>query len=338
MSEVTLTVEELEDLIAEALIASGVSPENAASVARALSSAEADGHKGHGLSRILSYSAQARAGKVDGRAVPALERLRPGFIKVDANFGFAYPALDLAISALPALARENGIAAAAIARSHHFGVAGYHCERLADQGIVAFAFSNAPQAIAPYGGKKGLFGTNPIAFAAPRETGAPVVIDIALSVAARGLVMAAQQAGKPIPEGWALDADGNPTTDADKAMAGTMVPVGGPKGAALALMIELLAGALIGANFAYEASSLFDDKGGPPNIAQFLIAIDPEALGTLAAFNARVEEMAERIEAQGARLPGSRRLANRERARREGLRVPASLVEAARRLGAEKAG
>ncbi len=332
MADAILTLDDIRTLITSALTASDVAPDNAASVAAALARAEADGHHGHGLSRIVSYSAQARAGKVDGQARPLLERLRPGFIRIDAAFGFAYPALDLAVAALPPLARDNGIAAAAIARSHHFGVAGYHCERLAEQGLMALAFGNAPKAIAPFGGREALYGTNPIAFAAPRRHGAPVVIDLALSVAARGLVMAAQQKGEPIPEGWALDTEGNPTTDATKAMAGTMVPVGGAKGAALALMIELMAGALIGSHFAYEATSLFDDKGGPPNIAQFLIAIDPGVMVGADAFTARVEEMVSAIEAQGARLPGSRRLVNRERSARDGVRVPAALVEKARSL------
>lgn len=330
MAKTRIMLEELDALIRAALVASGVSESNARSVARALVCAEADGHNGHGLSRIVAYSAQAKAGKVNGQAQAALERVRSGFLKIDANFGFAYPALDLAIETLPALARENGIAAAGVARSHHFGVAGQHCERLAEQGLMAMAFGNAPKAIAPFGGKQPLYGTNPIAFAAPRMHGAPVVVDLALSVAARGLVMAAHQRGDAIPEGWALDVDGNPTTDATKALAGTMVPVGGPKGAALALMIELMAGALIGSHFAYEASSLFDDKGGPPNIAQFLIAIDPGTLVGAEAFKTRVEEMVAGIEAQGARLPGSRRLANREAATREGVMVPMALVETAR--------
>jgi (2R)-3-sulfolactate dehydrogenase (NADP+) len=312
-----------------ALAASGVEAANARSVAAALTAAERDGHHGHGLSRIVSYAAQARAGKVDGTARPALERLRPGFLKADARFGFAYPAIDLAIEALPGMARETGVAAAAITRSHHFGVAGYHCERLAAQGMMALAFSNAPKAMAPYGGKSGLYGTNPIAFAIPRARGAPLVIDLALSVGARGLVMAARQKGEAIAPGWALDKDGAPTTDAAAAMAGTMVPAGGPKGAALALMLELIAGAFIGANFAYEASSLFDGKGGPPNIAHLLIAFDVSLLNGGDFVAARAEQMAAQIEAQGAHVPGMRRIAHRQKALSEGVRVPLALVEEA---------
>jgi (2R)-3-sulfolactate dehydrogenase (NADP+) len=335
MTETVLTRDELHELIRSALMASGVAPENALPVATALTSAEVDGHKGHGLTRVPAYTAQVRAGKVDGNARPSLRRHRPGFIEVDAQFGFAYPALDLAIRELPALAKANGIAAAAVTHSHHFGVAGQHCERLADAGLMAFAFGNAPKAIAPHGGRAALYGTNPIAFAIPRSARPPVVIDLALSVAARGLVMAAAQKGEPIPEGWALDVHGRPTTNAAEAMAGTMVPAGGAKGAALALMIELMAGAFIGGHFAYEASSLFDDKGPPPNLAQFLIAVDVGVINGADYVGARVDAMAAEIEAQGARLPGSRRLANRERALRLGLSLPTDLVDKVRALASE---
>lgn len=335
MTETVLTRNELHELIRSALVHSGVAPENVLPVAAALTAAEVDGHEGHGLTRVPAYAAQVRAGKVDGSVRPLLRRHRPAFIEVDAQFGFAYPALDVAICDLPALARANGIAAAAITHSHHFGVAGQHCERLADAGLMAFAFGNAPKAMAPHGGRLALYGTNPIAFAIPRSAGPPVVIDLALSVAARGLVMAAAQKGEPIPEGWALDVRGQPTTDAAQAMAGTMVPAGGAKGAALALMIELMAGAFIGGHFAYEASSLFEDKGPPPNLAQFLIAVDVGLMNGADRAGARVDAMAAEIEAQGARLPGSRRLANRERALRDGLALSADLVNKVRALAGE---
>ena len=152
-------------------------------------------------------------------------------------------------------------------------------ERLADAGLVALMFVNTPSAIAPWGGSKAVLGTNPIAFACPLPGRAPLVIDLSLSKVARGNIMTAKQRGEKIPEGWALDAAGKPTTDPDAALAGTMVPMGDAKGSALALMVELLAAGLTGANFAAEASSYLDDKGPPPGTGQLIVAFDPQAFG-----------------------------------------------------------
>jgi (2R)-3-sulfolactate dehydrogenase (NADP+) len=187
------------------------------------------------------------------------------------------------------------------------------------------AMANAPAAMAPWGGHRALYGTNPIAFAAPRAVGSPLVIDLSLSHVARGKVMLAQKAGKAIPADWALDADGNPTTDPGAAMAGTMVPSGGAKGAALALMVELLTAGLAGANFGYQASSLFDDQGPPPDLAHFILVLDPARLEP--GFTDRAEAMFAAIEAQeGARLPGARRMAERA-IRRDLFQIPQALHE-----------
>ncbi len=186
---------------------------------------------------------------------------------MDGGFGFAYPAIDLAIGALAPLARAHGVAVAALHRSHHFGQAGAHAERLAERGLVAIVLGNSPKAMAFWGGRRPTLGTNPLAFAAPLPGGAdPLVIDLAMSVAARGKIVAAEKAGRPIPGDWAVDAEGRPTTDPKAAFGGTLLPIGGAKGGALALMIEILAAAVTGSAFGWEASSFFDDQGGPPNM------------------------------------------------------------------------
>ncbi|MHB2167842.1 Ldh family oxidoreductase [Alsobacter sp. R-9] len=307
----------------------GAAPANAASVARALVGAEADGLKGHGLSRVPTYLGMLKAGKIVGAATPVATRPRPGVLAIDAADGFAYPAIDLALAELPAIARAQGIAAAPITNSNHCGAAGLHVERLAEAGLVALLFANTPEAIAPWGGRKAVFGTNPIAFAAPIPGRAPAVVDLALSKVARGNIVAAKQKGEAIPEGWALDAEGRPTTDAGAALAGTMVAMGDAKGAALAFMVEVLAAALVGSHFAFEASSFLDDKGGPPRTGQLILAIDPTAFGAGGpGFGARMTALAAAIEGQdGARLSGARRLALREAARRDGIALPADLVE-----------
>lgn len=310
----------------------GASADNARSVARALVAAEADGLKGHGLSRIPTYLAMLRSGKIDGRAQPTASRPKPGVLAIDAGFGFAYPAIDLALSRLPQLVRAQGIVAAPVVRSNHCGAAGLPCEKLARDGLVALLFANTPGAIAPWGGDRAVFGTNPIAFAAPLAGRDPIVIDLAVSKVARGPIVAAKQKGEAIPEGWALDSSGAPTTDAEAALAGTMVPLGDAKGAALALMVETLAACLVGASLAFEASSFLDDKGGPPATGQLILAIDPASFGH-DRFGERIGALAQAIEAQaGARLPGARRIALRRKAEQQGLTIPVEIEAAVARL------
>lgn len=320
----TLTLGQAQTLVAAALTRCRTSAANAAVVARALVAAEADGLKGHGLSRTPTYAAQAKVGKVDGFAAPKIERRRPGAVAIDAAHGFAYPAIDAALDVLPEMARQAGIACAAIFRSHHCGAAGHPVERLAELGFVAMMFANTPAAIAPWGGTKAVFGTNPIAFACPLLGRPPLVLDLALSKVARGNILAAKQKGEKIPPGWALDAAGEPTTDPDAALAGTMLPLGDAKGTPLALMVELLAAGLTGANFAADASSFLDDKGPPPGTGQLIMVFDPTAFG---GSDEHIAELISAIETQpGTRLPGSRRLAARRRAAAEGLAVSDALV------------
>lgn len=319
-----LALEEARDLGRRALMANRTGAAQAASVARALVAADADGLETHGLARVPAYAAQARAGKVDGFAEPRLERLRPGLIRIDAGFGFAFPALDLALEALPEIARSQGIAAAYVARSHHFGQGGAACEVLAEQGFCALLFGNAGKSVAPWGGKKPLLGTNPICFAAPSPEGPPLVIDMAITRAARGKVILAAKRGEPIPEGWAFDPEGRPTTDAKAALAGTMAPMGEAKGAALALMVEALSAALIGSSLGAFSSGVVDAEGPPPDLGQTLIAIDAAASGPV--FFARMASLAALYAEQGVRMPGTRRLAAREAAARDGLELAQPLL------------
>ncbi len=320
----SLSLVEAEALVKDALCRCRTSADNAALVAHALVRAEAEGLKTHGLLRVPMYAAQAKVGKVDGFAVPTVEHPRPALIGIDAKHGFAYPAMYKAVDMLAPLAREFGIAAAGIKRSHHVGVAGHPVEALAKAGMMAIMFANAPAAMAPWGGTKPTFGTDPVAFACPLPGRDPIVVDLSLSKVARGNILAAIQKGESIPEGWALDVDGNPTTDPKAALAGTMVPLGDAKGTALALMVELLAAGLTGSNFAGEASSFLDAEGPPPGTGQLFIAIDAVAFGSTLP---RFAQMAHMIEEQeGARLPGSRRLAMRAKSERDGLQVSVSLL------------
>ena len=327
MTDSRLQLDELHTLVFEILLAHDTARDNAERVAKALVAAEADGQKGHGASRVPSYAGQARSGKVDGHAVPEVIRLSDSAAIVDARDGFAYPAIELAQRTLLECLEASPVAAAVIRNSHHSGVVAHHVEPLARAGRIAMSVNNGPQAIAPWGGRRGLFGTNPIGFAAPRADHPPLVIDMSLSKVARGKINVAAQAGDPIPPDWAFDADGNPTTDARAAMAGTMAPVGDAKGAQLVLMVEILAAALSASCFGFESSSYFTAEGPPPRAGQFLLALDPGPFSE-GRFDSRLEDLLAAIEEQpGTRLPGRRRFELRERAQRDGVSIPRALHE-----------
>ena len=300
------------DLAFNALVNHKTTEDNAKEVADALISAEFDGQSGHGLSRIPSYVEQLTSGKVNGNEAPSILSSKGSVIRIDANNGFAYPAISLALKEITSTCKKFGIAAASISRSHHFGQAGRHVEILAENGLVGLMFGNTPQAIPPWGGTKALFGTNPIAFSTPRDNEPPIVIDMSLSKVARGKVMVANQQNEKIPEGWAIDSDGKPTTDPKKALAGAMLPIGDAKGSALALMVEILAAGLTGSNFGFEASSFLNADGDAPGVGQLIIAIDPSFFSG-DSFSERTETIVESIlEQPSTRLPGNKRLEKRK--------------------------
>ena len=334
MTQVALA--EAERLARRALERAGASPLQAAATARALASAERDGQKGHGLARVAPYAEQVQAGKVAGRAAPKAELARQGAVLVDAGHGFFYPAFDAGLELLVEAAHRGGVAAMAVRRSHHCGQAGLHVERLAERGLVAFLYANTPKGMAFWGGAKQSLGTNPMAFAAPAPQGPPLVIDLALSVVARSRIVAARRAGEQIPPEWAFDAEGRPTTDPEKALEGSIAPAGGAKGAALALMVEVLAAALTGSHFGFEASSFLDAEGAAPNVGQFIVALDPAAFGP--GFMARMSVLLAEMAAEpGVRSPGGTRLVHRQKAEKEGLSLSAALLAELQALAGEGA-
>jgi (2R)-3-sulfolactate dehydrogenase (NADP+) len=232
-------------------------------------------------------------------------------------------------------AREFGVSFAGVTNSHHFGVAAFHLEPVGAGGLVGLALGNSPAAMPAAGGTRPLFGTNPLAAVFPRRHGAPLSIDMSLSAVARGKLMIAAKEGKPIPLGWAQDTQGNPTTDAQAGLAGSMLPMGGTKGALLAMTIELLVTALTGAAMGFEASSFFVDAGNRPRLGQAFLVVDPGALAGQDVYLSRVEALiAEMAGDPGVRLPGYRRDELAARAMREGVDIPAALVAQMRELAA----
>lgn len=318
----TLSLAEIENLSQRALVAAGTSDANARPLAVATAATEADGVASHGLAYIPIYCEHVRCGKVDGQARPVLEATRPGTLVVDAGTGFAHPAIDLGFDRLIPMARTQGVAALAIRNSYNCGVLGYHTARLAAAGLVGLGFTNAPASIAPSGGTRPVVGTNPISMAVPGDDGTPaILIDQSASAIAKSEVMKRAREGESIPIGWALDADGRPTTDPEAGLKGSMAPAGGYKGVGVALIVEIMAAALSGATLGCEAAPFSGTAGGPPRTGQFFLAIDPDATSA-GRFGSLVNTLTGVIRAQdGARLPGDGREGHRRRAGSEGVPV-----------------
>jgi (2R)-3-sulfolactate dehydrogenase (NADP+) len=319
--------ENLRALVARALTRAGASTIAAASTARALVAADEQGIATHGASRTSHYVGHLRSGRVIGDAVPRIAHERGGACLVDAGNGLAYPACEMAVTELTKRSKQFGVAYVGITNSNHNGMTSFHLEPLAEAGLVALAFCNSPAAMNAWGGKRPIFGTNPIAAAFPRRGRWPVIVDLALTEVAKGKLMMAARNNKPIPLGWALDRDGNPTTDANEGIHGSLVPAGGAKGAMLALTIELLAVALTGAAFGFEMDSFFSATGNTARLGQGFLAIDPGALAGNQIYGDRVEALVTvMLEDDGVRLPGYRRFENREKARRDGIDLPDAII------------
>ena len=327
-----LAVGEATALAARALKRAGASRATAQATAQALVAAESEGLSGHGLSRVALYCQHLREGRADGKAKPRIVRKKGGACLVDAAGGLAFPACALAVKEAVKRARRYGVAFAGVTNSHHFGAAAYHLAPVAQAGLVGLAFTNSPSAINAWGGKKAFFGTNPIAAVFPRRGADPIVVDLSLTEVVRGKIMLHAKEGKPIPPGWAVDKDGNPTTDAKAALTGSLSAIGGVKGTALALMVEILSVALTGAAFSFENDSYFE-PGNKPRIGHAILAVDPDALAGADSYFARLEVLVSRMLAEeGVRLPGARRQQAAARARAEGIEIGDTLLGELRQL------
>ena len=324
MAQVSL--EALHDLARRALLGAGADIDLAQATAAALVYADARGQAAHGVARIPQYATHLRNGRADGLARPRVLAAKGGATLIDAGSGLAYAACAMAIAEAIGRAAAFGVALSAVTNSHHFGVAGYHLEAVGAAGLVGLAFGNSPAGLAAAGGTRPLFGTNPIAAIFPRPRAAPLLIDLSLSAIARGKLMLAANEGQPIPLGWALDKDGKPTTDPRAGLEGSMLGLGGAKGALLALMVEILVTALTGAALGFEATSFFVDAGNRPRLGQAFLAVDPAALAGRAIYDERIEALLAAMTAEPqVRLPGARRAALALQAARDGVAIPDAL-------------
>ena len=327
-----IAIDALTDLAARALKRAGASKAMATATAKALVVAEAEGLPGHGLSRVALYAQHLREGRTDGKAKPKIIKKAGATCLIDAGGGLAFPAAALAVSEAIKRARRYGVAFAGVTNSHHFGAAAYHLAPVAAAGMVGLAFTNSPAAINAWGGKKAFFGTNPVAAIFPRKNAAPAIIDLSLTEVTRGKIMLMAKEGKPIPLGWAVDRDGNPTTDAQAALTGSLTAIGGVKGTALALMVEVLCVALTGAALSRDNDSYFE-PGNKPRIGHAVLVIDPAALAGADTYYTRIEDMIRHMLADaGVRLPGARRQQAAARAQAEGLVISDALHQELRKL------
>jgi delta1-piperideine-2-carboxylate reductase len=316
----TIAFNDLIELLRQIFLRHGTSADVAAVLAENCASAERDGSHSHGIFRIKGYLSSLAAGWVDGQAVPVIEDVGAGFVRVDAGGGFAQPAMQAAKSLLIEKARTAGIAILAIRNSHHFAALWPDVEPFAQQGLVALSVVNSMTCVVPHDAHKPLFGTNPIAFAAPRADGQPIVFDMATSAIAHGDVQIAAREGRRLPPGMGVDRDGQPTEDPKAILdGGALLPFGGYKGSALSMMVELLSAALTGGNFSFEFDMSSKPGAQTPWTGQTIIVIDPDK-GSGQAFAQRSESLVRQMHGVGQqRMPGDRRYRQREKSLAEGI-------------------
>ena len=312
MKTVSLTLDEIYNLANKTLISNDCDKENADILSDTITRAEIDGSLSHGLFRLPSYVASLKSGKVNGKARPEVKKISPSVIKVLGNRAFAPMVLKAGLPELIKLAKETGVAVLAITNSHHMAAMWPETEAIAEQGLVGFACTSYKPMVAPAGAKKALFGTNPISFAWPRLGKTPVVYDMATAAMAMGEVQVAAREGHKVPLGTGLNKDGKETTDPNEiTKGGVLLPFGGYKGSAIAMMVELLAGALVGETFSFETAAKDNKDGGPPSGGEFILAISPEKIAGPNWNNHADEFFNKMSDMEGVRLPGERRHKNR---------------------------
>lgn len=329
-----LSIEALTALAADALRAHGAADAAARITAKYLVAADAQGLGTHGVARVPTYCDHLKSGRARGDAVPHIANEKAAACLVDAGYGLGFEPAEFALKQAVERAATYGVAFVGVTKSHHCGALGILLEPVAARGMVGIAFSNAPSAIMAWGGTKPIFGTNPIAAIFPRKEGPPLVIDMSLTQVTRGQIMLYANVGKPIPEGWGRDKDGNPTTDAHKILiGGSLHAVGGLKGTMLAFAVEILCCALMGASLSHEVEPMLVSNGKPMDLGQAFLVLDPAALAGNEVYLERVETLiAAMLEDDEVRLPGARRVENMARAAKEGIEIPANLENQLREL------
>jgi LDH2 family malate/lactate/ureidoglycolate dehydrogenase len=318
--------ETVKQLVAAVTVASGVSQPDAAILADALVDADVHGTSTHGVSRLNIYIRRIQKGLINPKAKLVVERQRGGTLAVDAANGLGQVQAVKTLEMLMPMAKKNGVAAATIRNSQHFGALSYYCNKAAAQDMILFATTNCEPAMSPEGACQAYFGTNPLAASFPTGKGWPVKIDLATSIAARGNIIAAQKRGQPIPPGWALTIDGEPTTDAAAALAGTVLTMAGHKGYALALMVEILSGVLSGAAIGPAIGPMYKNMDRKQDVGHFFCLLDIAAFMDVTEFKRRMDKAIDDIKSCRKRsgvneilVPGERSHRKAQQSRKQGI-------------------
>jgi delta1-piperideine-2-carboxylate reductase len=312
MNTTELTLDEIYALARTALLRAGSSEEMAGAVADTVMRAERDGSLSHGLFRIPGYVASLNSGKVNANADPKVESVTPVMIRCDADNGYAPLAHARCLGAVAEAAGQYGVAMLSIVRSHHFAALWPETEALAEQGLAAFTCVNYMPMVAPYGAREKLYGSNPVSFAWPRPGGTPVVFDMATAAMAMGDVQIAVRDNHDVPLGTGLNKAGEMTTNPKEILEGMLLPFGGYKGSHISMMVELLAGPLVGETVSFETAKTDNNDGGPPAGGQFILALSPDITSGSDDWAGAANAFFDQLKSfDDVRLPGERRHKNR---------------------------
>ncbi|MTI82267.1 MAG: Ldh family oxidoreductase [Firmicutes bacterium] len=335
------TADKLLKFCTDLITGAGVPSEDAQIVADVLVDTSMEGLDTHGISRLPIYLTRIQNGRINSTPNIKVEKTAPASANVDGDNGLGQLVAVKSMEAAIELAQDAGVGVVATKHSNHYGASAYYCKMASAEGMVGLAFTNTPSGIPPWGGKKAYFGTNPIAFGFPGKE-QPVVIDMSASTVARGNIILAAKEGRSIPEGWAIDNEGRPTTDAKAALEGAVLPMAGPKGYAMALAVETLSGILSGSAYGPEVGWIYDDSTKPVNIGHFFIAINIDKLIPIDSFVNRIDNMVNEIKssprAEGVDeifIPGERRTNKAKNRSQEGIPVTDQLLEELNKLASE---
>jgi LDH2 family malate/lactate/ureidoglycolate dehydrogenase len=341
MSAKTFRFEELHRFAREVFIHLGMRREDAAAAADSLVRADFEGNESHGISRLAIYAKRIREGRISAKPDIRTE-VTGSIVKVDGGNGLGQVVSVRALEAAVPVARQNGMAGVFVRNSNHFGTAAYYCQKACEHNMALIAMTNSPPGIPPWGGRKAFFGTNPIAFGFPARNRTPVIVDMSSSVVARGKIILAGKTGESIPHGWAIDENGADTTDPAAALKGAVLPVGGAKGYALALAIEVMTGILTQAAFGPHVNNLYKDRDPPANVGHCFILLDIGTWLPMDEYFAQVERFLQEVKevplAQGSTeilYPGERRNRTFLKRIRQGITLPAEVHEELLRIGGE---
>ncbi|MFD1717628.1 Ldh family oxidoreductase [Georgenia deserti] len=333
ISAKAVPLEDLTEHCAAVLRSAGLASQFSAVVAESLVDAEARGISSHGVARTRIYAERLLAGMVNGAAEPVVVREDRASAHIDARNAVGHAGANAGIRLAMSRAKEGAIGAVGVSNSNHCGTLAYFTRQAAREGLVAIAMSTAPVTMVYYGGRTRAVGTNPLSLAVPRAEGQPITVDMATSATARGKILLANQLGKAIPKGWAIDVDGRPTTDASAALAGSVTPFAGPKGSGLAMMVDLIAGAMVGGVCGDDIGDMYEDWSRPQRVGHFFIALNPDGWVGSAAFLPYVDQFAQRVHGlppaegfENVLLPGEVEERAYERARTDGIQLPVNVL------------